>query len=293
MSDENVKAWSKARALFEAAGTTAPMTSAELEKTWAAVSTRLPVAVPLGWLSKVLAGGAVLGLGTLLFALWPAASVDPVAGTSGLPVLPTLHASPAQPPIETRASKPEILIEPARTPRRMGKPAVKTVPAPEDSLLAESQLIAKAAQILRAQQNPEQALALLEEHAKTFSPPALADEARLLRIEALIAAQHTEQALTLLQKTDAPRTDTQRLVEAQLLAQLQQCGEALKKLEPLTVLTVSATVQEQALISRAACASVVGDFAGSQQALQHYLERFPSGRFAEQARQRLEVEVAQ
>ncbi|MBX7117147.1 MAG: hypothetical protein K1X64_22715 [Myxococcaceae bacterium] len=279
----------KMQALFKAAGAAEPMSAAELERQWGSAATHVAAKPALNGRQAWTLGGALVVLGALMVALRPAPAPTDLGQVS---LAPAVVQKPLSVPPMAKAT-PAIHQAPAAPAQR--PPTVKTKATPfivsDDGLLAEAQLIARAAQTLRAQHNASEALTLLDEHTKRFSSPTLADEARLLRIEALIAAEQPEQALALLRSdgpSSTPRTEMLRLLEAELLSQLNQCGEALQTLEPLLAPTVSRTVQERALIDRAACASTIGDFQSSRHTLEQYLERFPSGSFAEEARQRLE-----
>ncbi len=279
----------KMQALFKAAGAAQAMSTTQLEQQWNAVATRVAAKPALNAWKVWTAGGAVVALGALIVALRPVPVPAAIAEVSM--DTPVVNLPAGEPPVAEPA--PAIRKEPEPLAQRLRTVKTKATPAPvnDDALLAEAQFVARAAQTLRAQHNAPGTLAMLNEHEKRFSPPALKDEARLLRIEALMAEQQPQQALAVLRTSElsnTPRTETMRLLEAELLSQLNQCGEALKKLEPLSATTVSRSVQERALINRAACAHTVGDFQSSRRALEQYLERFPSGSFAEEARQRLE-----
>src|SRR6185503_1285082 len=103
-------------------------------------------------------------------------------------------------------------------------------PEPEDPLLAESRLLDQAVGELRRQHDPRASLRTLDEHAVRFPSGSLVSEARLLRIEALLAAGDRQEALTLLEHTDLDglaRAAELHVLQGELLAESGRCDEAV------------------------------------------------------------------
>jgi TolA-binding protein len=74
------------------------------------------------------------------------------------------------------------------------------------------------------------------------------------------------------------------VARAELRAERGRCGAALNDFNPLLAAEAPPDlVTERALYGRATCRAQQGDGAGARRDLEHYLARFPSGRFADQA----------
>jgi TolA-binding protein len=173
-----------------------------------------------------------------------------------------------------------------------GKALPEPSPAPlanPSALAQESRLLAGAIHKLRQERNPGQALAMLDQHRARFGARgALEPEAEVTRIEALLRLGRHDQALELLDGQVLTATGVGRemlVARAELRAEKGRCGAALNDFNLLLATEAAPDlVTERALYGRATCRAQQGDWAGARSDLEHYLTRFPSGRFANQAR---------
>jgi TolA-binding protein len=206
------------------------------------------------------------------------------------------HVVAAQPPAPAVPPVPELPPVSAtseRGPESLpGKASFESSPAPlanPSALAQESRLLAGAIHKLRQERNPGQALAMLDQHRARFGAKgALEPEAEVTRIEALLRLGRHDQALVLLdaQALTAAGVGREMLVaRAELRAEKGRCGAALNDFNLLLATEASPDlVTERALYGRATCRAQQSDWAGARSDLEHYLARFPKGRFADQAR---------
>ena len=239
-----------------------------------------------------------IAVGLLLFASALSAAVMHILrGPSVRPSSPATPVSmPASGPVRRRhvvvAPPPAPANAPVPEPQVPGKASLEPPPAPlanPSALAQESRLLARAIHKLRQERNPGQALAMLDQHRARFGANgALEPEAEVTRIEALLRLGRHDQALGLLdaQVLTAAGVGREMLVaRAELRAEKGRCGTALNDFN--LVLAAEAPpdlVTERALYGRATCRAQQGDWAGARSDLEHYLARFPKGRFADQAR---------
>jgi len=173
-----------------------------------------------------------------------------------------------------------------------GKALLEPPPAPlanPSALAQESRLLAGAIHKLRQERNPGRALAMLDQHRARFGANgALEPDAKETRIEALLRLGRHDQALGLLdaQTLTAAGVGREMLVaRAELRAEKGRCGAALNDFNLLLAAeTPPDLVTERALYGRATCRAQQSDWTGARSDLEHYLARFPKGRFVDQAR---------
>ena len=143
--------------------------------------------------------------------------------------------------------------------------------------------MARAFRALRSQRNPVAALATLDDYQRRFPAGALRAEARLARVEALLALGRAPEALPLLMEAGADPADIEatrevRLVRAELLSQAGRCSDATHDFDALLAGEVARdAVTERALYGRAACRSRAGDHNGARRDLERYLADYPGG----------------
>jgi hypothetical protein len=146
--------------------------------------------------------------------------------------------------------------------------------------------------VLRRQDDASAALALLDEHDRRFPGGDLTGEATLARVEALLRAKRSDEALALLERLgpEIAAGDQRKLLltRAELRAATGQCAAAIEELDVLLRGEPRADpLTERALWGRAACRAARGDAVLARADLESYLMMFPSGRFAAAARDAL------
>jgi hypothetical protein len=120
------------------------------------------------------------------------------------------------------------------------------------------------------------ALAALDDYDRLFPAGLLRDEARLARVEALLALGRGAEALTLL---DAARglPREARVARGELRAEAGRCDEAVADFNDVLATSSSDERGARALFGLASCALRAGDEAGAGAALARYLDGHPDG----------------
>ena len=215
---------------------------------------------------------------------------------------PSLRALPAVVPVSMPASapvrRPHSVVAPPPAPVLSPEPEPSSIVRAEETraprlafrgATQESRLLAGALHKLRQERDPGQALAMLDEHRARFGANgALEPEANVTRIEALLRLGRHDQALGLLDGLALTTAGVGRemlVARAELRAEKGRRAAALNDFNLL--LSADAppdVVSERALYGRATCRAQMGDGAGARADLEQYLARFPTGRFAAQAR---------
>jgi hypothetical protein len=183
-------------------------------------------------------------------------------------------------PLPPRSAPPPVAPIPAAGVEPLGAAHEPRRPrAPAD----ETRLLAQAFQALRADQDAEAALRALDHWARRFPNGALADEARVARVEALLALGRAAEALPLLLEmgdSGSGLTRDIRTVRAELLSERDRCDEAMPDFDDLLKAGLHDAADERALYGRAACDLRAGRTALGRQGLGLYLRAYPDGRFA-------------
>ena len=175
---------------------------------------------------------------------------------------PTTHSPPSPPHRNPRRHSPT-----ARRPRRdrrrphAAAPRPPAVAPPGSALHEEAALLRSAIESLRVDRRPSDALAAVAEHRRRFPSGALATDAQLLRVEALIALGRRQEALVALDDYrlagESPG-GTLQVTRAELLAD-RNCPEAIATFDDLLAsATSSPPTLERALRGRAICHSTHG-----------------------------------
>lgn len=167
--------------------------------------------------------------------------------------------------------------------------SASTAPADSSELDSESLALQAVLVKLRREHDAKGALTLLDQSQPLFARGALAQEAQVARVDALLALGRQSEALSILNHLPLAhigRGGELRLLRAELRAK-EDCGLALADFDVLVRRPLSPALAERALYGRAACEVQVGDGSNAQRDFRDYLTLFPQGRFADRARAQL------
>jgi hypothetical protein len=178
------------------------------------------------------------------------------------------------------------------------RPAVGPVAAPptpesavvESPAAEEARLLNAAFHALRAESRADAALAALDDYERRFPSGLLGREARLARVEALLALGERARALAVLDPLDAdgaalPRAA--RVARGELRVEAGRCAEAAPDFAAALASSDEGDAGARALHGLASCALRTGDAPAAVAALTRYLEVHPSGAHAAEAREAL------
>lgn len=129
---------------------------------------------------------------------------------------------------------------------------------------------------LRVQHAPRTALDLLDRHAGELKGNAFAEEALLLRVEALLALRQQPEALRLLDGlslANAASSSVLLLTRGQLRASANRCAEAVTDFDLALARTLRPS--KQALLGRSQCKQKLGDAKAAQADLDRLRREFP------------------
>jgi hypothetical protein len=209
------------------------------------------------------------------------------------PALVPSAPSPLSPPIEKsrvpRHPSPAAPAEsalPAPVEARAPSAPVLASVTPESRLAAESKLLEPAIYALRKERDAARALTLLGRYEAEFPHGVLSLEARVLRVDSLLALGRRSDALAALDVLPLDRVGRGtelRLVRAELRASAD-CRSALSDFDLVLSRGASGAMEERALRGRALCRSSSGDTAGAKNDRERYLAKYPAGRFAAELR---------
>ncbi len=209
-------------------------------------------------------------------------------------VAPAMEPLPGPRPAQTPRAPSRIArlaapAAPASSPATEPPPAATTEGQPEGH--DETQLLASAFRHLRNEGDATAALAALDERQRRFGAGALAAEAALARVEALLLLGRAADALPVLvaiRGARAGQTPEVRATRAELLARSQRCDEAAPDFDALLAPGAPAATRERALYARASCGLQSARPLGAVPDLESYLAEFPDGRAATHVRAALE-----
>jgi hypothetical protein len=204
-------------------------------------------------------------------------------------VAPGVITPPAAPLPSSRTAR---LPDPdhSRLPLLSDLGASSTATRTRDGRLAgESILLREALQSLRHDDDARGALDTLDEYDQRFPFGALRPNAALVRIDATLALGRREEARRLIEQIDlrdSPRRDELEVTRAELRSP-GECRAALADFSAVLARDPIAAVAERALRGRARCHVSLGHDDDARADLATYLERFPGGALAAEARRRL------
>lgn len=215
----------------------------------------------------------------------PSARLVPRSVARALPVVaPEANVVEAA-GVEQAASPPLV----ASIPSAGVAPTLASAAANARALAAESAALEAVLLKLRREHDAASALALLDQSDALFARGSLGLEAKVARVDALLALGRKREALALLERlpfAQVGRGSELRLVRAELRAG-SDCGSALADFDLLTRLALPPPLAERVVYGRAACELQVGDDAHARTDFAAYLKQFPEGRFAATVRQQL------
>jgi Flp pilus assembly protein TadD len=134
---------------------------------------------------------------------------------------------------------------------------------------------------LRVGANPRIALSRLDLYARLYPRGRLAEEAMMVRAEALFRSGDETKTLAILDQVALGERSGQnalRLVRGELRAIRGRCGEALDDFRAAAALATRDDAAERALYGRAACHARLGNTEQARRELGDYLSRFPHGK---------------
>jgi TolA-binding protein len=205
---------------------------------------------------------------------------------------PRAPAPPPSPRVGVPPAPPSAVVP---TPDLVSLPAEAPEPSPRPpsgaTLSRETELLAPALAALRRERAPDRALTLLDAYAREFPNGALSLEAASARVDTLLALGRASEALALIDRLPLarmPRKKELSVIAAELRATTDP-ARAISDYRTALSLGLSGALEERALYGMAGSRLRSGDDEGARRDLGAYLVRFPEGRFAGEARARLQT----
>jgi hypothetical protein len=211
----------------------------------------------------------------------------PVGNTGLAPSAPrttatVLPSSPPRPVVSERPVPVAAPPAPAEHPAPPAPPAAAPEPAPPAPALSASvrppaaRHLKDVVRALRIERAPRTALDLLDRHAQELAGNAFAEEALLLRVEAMLALNRQPEVLRLLDGTSLANAATSSMLlvtRGQLRANARRCAEAVADFD--LALARAIRPSKQALLGRAQCKKELGDPKGAQLDLDRLHHEYP------------------
>jgi hypothetical protein len=205
------------------------------------------------------------------------AQLDPVSSPPAATAEPAAAITPPPPPA----------VAPASPARPAAAPAHPAIQLARKEVPSDQALFAQAMHRLRSEGNPAAALAMLQEHGRSYPGSALAGERTSLEVESLLALHRSREALALLDTLsldELPRSGERFVVRGELRAAARRWIEAGADFDrALSRVSGSPSWYERALWGRAVSRLRMGEREAGMADMERYLDRFPHGRFASEA----------
>jgi hypothetical protein len=235
-------------------------TAAELTRVRARVAAR--IAAQKAGLSRLLTLGIPLAAGlAVALPTWRSLQ-ERSARAAAEHELQQTALQPSEPfPVPTAETPPSLPSEPAAivTPPAPPKHARRSVAHPAsshaDSLSDETRRLFAAISLLRREANPAGALQEIDAYRRSYPQAHFATEARMLRIEALVALGYRRQALDELSVEaipSLPRGEELWVLRGEILVQLKRPREAIEAFDAALRVARTDALIERALSGRAA-----------------------------------------
>ena len=284
--------------LFAGVPSPEPLTDVARQRVALRLRNRAPRSMRLT-LVRLVAVGVVIGVTGAAAAQWAAVRWFGMRHELETPRERVVEKAPLAPPegvkraapraVEAAPALPEPVSEPVSSAAfpTLAPPALPAASA-GSRLGQEAASLEAALSALKAggKGNASRALSELDQHLQKFSGGTLELEARVARVDALLVLGRRQEArreLSSLPIERVGRKSELRLIRAELRAD-DDCRAALSDFQVLVDQSLPSAWAERALFGRGACLLKLGDQAAAYRDFDRYLERFPSGRFAEQIR---------
>lgn len=182
--------------------------------------------------------------------------------------LPDEPPAPVLPPARVPPPAPRMAM--LDTPRPAPSPPASQPAKPRDEAEV-SQSLAEAIRLVRADGQPQSALALLDRQATRLNQSPYRHEALLIRVEAMLALKRDADLLRLLDGTplaDVAASRTLLVTRGRLRAAAHRCAEAVVDFD--RALAEPGRKDKQALLGRALCRETLGDAEGAKADRERY-----------------------
>jgi TolA-binding protein len=276
--------------LFERVQPVAPLDASQLAAVRMRLERQRSLRAP--WLLRhalLLGVGLLAGTGFALANFGVQRWMAPAVATSAS-AAPRVAVSAAPKQARPRSAPQPAAAAPPAVPSAMIAPSGSAPNAPPEAsssrLGRESELLTRALTRLRSDGNAAAALDLLDQYRREFPHGALRLESDIARLDAFLALGRRAEALALLDQLPIDhigRGPELRVVRAELRAR-EDAARAVRDFEAALAVALPPALEQRALFGRAASRLRSGDAAGARADFSHYLQRYPSGRFAAEAR---------
>lgn len=192
------------------------------------------------------------------------------------------HIQPDHPKVVPTAPKKQAVVTREIHPLEADNPSTMRQP-----YLSESALLAKAVRALKVDQNPVVTLAALDRYLIQHPNGRLLFEANVLRVDALLKLNQGDEALRYFDHLDLTRLPDgveRSLKRGELRFQHQRWPDALSDFNWVLSHAFEDAFIERALRGRIQCHIHLGNKPDAWADANKYLQRFPTGPFAESAR---------